>query len=158
MLEFDIKIGAQDLYDYMMRHNYSAPSGILGGTVGALVILVAVSQKKWAFLVLGAVLLLYLPWTLFLKSRRQALLNPAFKKPLHYQMDDEGVTVSQGETSQKQKWDSMVKAVSTSRSIILYTSKVNASIFPKAQLGKKKDALVEMISTHMPASKVKIRA
>ena len=51
----------------------------------------------------------------------------------------------------------MHKAVSTGRSIILYTSRVNATIFPKRQLGDQKMAVVEMISTHMPPAKVKIR-
>ncbi|MBQ6093857.1 MAG: YcxB family protein, partial [Lachnospiraceae bacterium] len=65
---------------------------------------------------------------------------------------------SQGEVSESQSWEGMVKAVSTPRSIILYTSGRNASIFPKAQLGDQKDALIEVISTHMPPQKVKIRS
>ena len=54
-------------------------------------------------------------------------------------------------------WEDMHKAVSTSRSIILYTSRVNATLFPRRQLGDQKEALVEMISTHMPPGKVKIK-
>lgn len=72
-------------------------------------------------------------------------------------MTEEGISVSQGDTEEKQSWDSCVKAVSTSRSIILYTSKTAASIFPKRDLGDKKEALIQMISTHMPPKKVKIR-
>ena len=77
---------------------------------------------------------------------------------MHYVLDDTGVTVSQGELSESQGWENMVKAVSTTRSIILYTSGRNASIFPKAQLGDQKAELIEMISTHMPPGKVKIRS
>ena len=51
----------------------------------------------------------------------------------------------------------MQKAVSTGKSIIVYTSKTTASIFPKKDLGDKKDAIIKMISTHMPPNKVKIR-
>ena len=51
----------------------------------------------------------------------------------------------------------MYKATSTTRSIIVYTTKVNATIFPKSQVGEQLPALIEVISTHMPAGKVKIR-
>lgn len=84
--------------------------------------------------------------------------NPTFKETLHYKLDDEGLTITQGEAEAKQKWEDMHKAVSTGKSIILYTSRVNATIFPKRQLGDQKMAVIEMISTHMPPAKVKIRS
>lgn len=109
------------------------------------------------FLIAGIVILAYLPWTLFIKSRQQMLNTPAFKEPLHYKLTDEGIEVSQGEEVQSQKWEDMYKAVSTQQSLIVYTSKVNASIFPKKDLGQRTAAVIEMISTHMPPAKVKIR-
>ena len=158
MVELDIKIGAGDLYDFMLMHSYSKPSGLMGSTLGAVMIIVAFSTKQWLFLIGGIVLLLYLPWVLFIKSRQQVLGNPVFKQPLHYVLNEEGMTISQGENVTTQSWEDMVKAVSTSKSIILYTSRVNATIFPKNQMGDKKAGVIETISTHMPASKVKIRA
>ena len=157
MVELDVKISAGDLYDYMLMHSYNSASGLLGSCVGALMIIMALSTKQWLFLIGGIVLLAYLPWTLFIRSRQQALNNPAFKQPLHYVLDENGLTISQGEESGCVAWEDMVKAVSTSRSIILYTSRVNATIFPKSQLGDKKAAVIEVISTHMPPKKVKIK-
>lgn len=120
-------------------------------------VIVGAASGTWIFIIGGILLLVYLPWTLFIKSKQQALSNPAFKEPLHYVLDDNGITISQGEVSTTQNWDDMVKAVSTSRSIIVYTSRVNATIFPKSQLGDRKAAVIEVISTHMPPDKVKIR-
>ena len=105
----------------------------------------------------GIVILAYLPWTLFIKSRQQYISNPAFKNPLHYKMTEEGVEVSQKGEVQGQRWEDMYKAVSTPRSLILYTSPVNASIFPKRELGENAAGVARMISTHMPPKKVKIR-
>lgn len=51
-----------------------------------------------------------------------------------------------------------MKAVSTGRSIIVYTAKNNATIFPKSQMQDKTTDVIEMISTHMPPTKVKIRS
>jgi len=158
MIELDIKIEAGDLYDYMLRHSYNSPSGILGSALGAVMIIVALAESQWLFLIGGLALLLYLPWVLFIKSRRQILNNPAFREKLHYRLDEEGLTITQGEAEAKQGWAEMYKAVSTGRSIILYTSRVNATIFPKRELGDQKMAVVEMISTHMPPTRVKIRS
>lgn len=158
MVELDVKIKASDLYDFMLMHSYNQPSGLMGSILGALMVIVALSTKQWLFLIGGIALLLYLPWVLFIKSRQQALGNPAFQQPLHYVLDENGVTISQGEETATQAWGDMYKAVSTTKSIILYTSKVNATIFPKEQMGDKKAAVIAMISTNMPPKKVKIRA
>lgn len=157
MLELDVKIEAKDLYDYMMAHSYASPAGILGSCLGALGVVVGLMTKQWIYLILGVVILVYLPWTLYLKSKQQVLNNPAFKNPLHYILDENGITVSQGEQSQSQAWENMYKAISTSGSIIVYTSPVNATIFPRRALGEDLSQCIEIISTHMPAKKVKIR-
>ncbi len=158
MLNLTIKIEAGDLYDYMLMHSYNSPAGVLGSSFGAVLIIFALATRQWMFIVLGAVMLLYLPWTLFIKSRRQILSNPSFQEPLQYTLDEEGLAISQGDAEEKMAWGDMHKAVSTGRSIILYTSRINATIFPKRQLGDQKTAVIEMISTHMSPAKVKIRS
>lgn len=156
-LEFDVKVTPDVLYDYMLFHTYTSASGLIGSAVGALMVVTFFMGYGVLFLIGGAVILAYLPWTLFIKSRQQYLSNPAFKNPLHYQMDEKGVTVAQNGERQSQSWENMYKAVSTPRSLILYTSPVNASIFPKKDLGEKALSVTQMISTHMPPKKVKIR-
>ena len=157
MIELDVKIDAKDLYDYMLRHSYNSASGIIGSCFGALMVVLAVLTGQWLYLIFGVIMLLYLPWTLFIRSKQQILSNPGFQQPLHYLLDEQGLTISQGEETVQYPWEEMDKAVSTGRSIIVYTSKVNATIFPRKQLGDKLPAVVEMISTHMPPAKVKIR-
>ena len=156
-LEFDVKMTAGVLYDYMLRHTYYSASGLLGTMVGALMIVWFAMKGGVIFLIAGIVILAYLPWTLFIKSRQQMLNTPAFKEPLHYKLTDEGIEVSQGEEVQSQKWEDMYKAVSSQQSLIVYTSKLNASIVPKKDLGQRMAVAIEMISTHMPPAKVKIR-
>lgn len=157
-VEFDVKITAGALYDYMLYHTFTGASGLLGAAVGALLVVAFFMNAGVLCLIAGLVILAYLPWTLFLKSKKQYLSNPAFKEPLHYRMTDQGIEVSQKGETQGQKWEDMYKAVSTPRSIILYTSRVNASIFPKKDLGEKSSAVIQMISTYMPPRKVKIRS
>lgn len=155
--EFDVTITPGDLYDYMMRHTYSGLAGIMGTMVGVLMLVLFASNRQPVCLIIGLVILAYLPWTLFIKSRQQMLANPAFKKPLHYRLSEEGIEVSQDGVTERMGWNGMVKAVSTMHSIVVYTTATNACIFPKRDLGDAKYKAIEIISTHMPPNKVKIR-
>lgn len=156
-LEFDIKITSGDLFDYMLRHTYHSAQGLLGTCVGVLAIFMFLNNFQPLYLIMGIVIILYLPWTLYLKSGQQAQNNPVFKEPLHYVFDEEGITVCQGEVSEKQNWKDMHRAVATGRSIIVYTNRVNACIFPRKQLGGMEQQVLAYISTHMEPKKVNIR-
>lgn len=156
-LEFDVKITSGALYDYMLYHTYTSLSGIMGTMVGAFILIAFFNTGYTLYLIAGVVLLLYLPCSLYLKAKAQALNTPAFKNPLHYRLTEEGIEVSQGEEAQMQVWKDLYKAVSTRSSIIVYTSKVSASIFPRKDLKELTPAVIEKISTHMPPDKVKIR-
>lgn len=157
-LEFDVKVNSKVLYDYMLHHTYGSFQGVLGTAVGALMLVGFAITGYVIWLIAGVVLLAYLPWSLFLKSKQQMLNTPAFKEPLHYRMTEEGVEISQKDVKEFQKWEHMYKATSTGKSIILYTSNVNACIFPRADLKGNEVAVIEMISKHMPTNKVKIKA
>ena len=156
-VEFDVKITAADLYDYMLSHTYNSFSGLFGSVVGAMFVVMYFYVGYFLYLIAGVVILLFIPGSLFLRAHKQVALNEAFKKPLHYVLTDEGVTVSQGENEMFQEWDVVYKAKSTNRSLLIYTSKVNAWIFPKRDLGKDKEAVIQLISAHVAPDKIKIK-
>jgi hypothetical protein len=157
-IEFDVKITPNILYDYMLQHTYSRLPGLMGTLVGVLMLFLFAANRQPLILIISLVILLYLPWTLFLRAASQAKSNPAFRKPLHYRLTEEGIQVSQDGVTEQMAWEGMVKAISTPKSIVVYTTAVNACIFPKRDLGDGKMKVIEMISTHMPPKKVKIRS
>ena len=141
-----------------MHHAYTSASGLLGTLVGVLLLIGFAGNTDYpALLVAGLIILFYMPVTLYTRAKKQILLNPAFKKAIHYVMDDNGVTVSDGENEMTVEWSDMFRAYSTNQSIILATSRINAWIFPKKDLKEDRYALIEMISTHMSPDKVRIK-
>lgn len=158
LMEIDVQMDAQILYDYMLYHTYHGLAGILGTLVGLFMIVYFIGyQASVLYLIFGIVVILYLPVNLFMASKRQALTNEAFKQPLHYAFTEEGIEVSQGESSDSLAWEHMRKAVSTAKSIIIYTSKVNATIIPRKACDGQATELISIIATHMSPQKVKIR-
>lgn len=157
-VKFEVKISCSHLFDYLVHFTYLSLQGLIGVLAGAFFMVQYFLSFKLMYLAVGLIILGYLPVSLFLKAKQQSL-NPVFKEPLHYRMTEEGVYVSQGEEEQMQKWEDMYKAGATIGSVLLYTAKRSAAIFPKRQLQKQDvyEKVVEMISTHMPPKKVNIR-
>lgn len=135
-LEFDVHVDANALYDYMLRHTFYKGCGDSGkysrrarhccrhdAAVSDLC-----DFRRGGFTVSAGVFMGCV--------QRNRRCFPVFKEPLHYKMTEEGVEVSQKETQQFQKWEDMYRAVSTGKSLILYTDKTHASIFPRKDLGR----------------------
>lgn len=123
LYEADVTITVSVLYDYFLRHVYSSFSGMFGTIIGAFMIIVYFMKGiSILYLICGIIIILYLPFNLYLTAKRQSL-QETFKTPLHYAFYENGVEVSQNDVRQMQRWEDMVKAVSTSQSIILYTGK-----------------------------------
>lgn len=157
LFEMDVHMTTEIVYDYLLKHIYSGAQGILSTCIGGLLVLYFLSSGKFIYLICGIVVILYIPVSLFFSAKRQMLLTPAFKEPLHYRFFEEGIEVSQGDVVEMQEWMNMQKAISTGKSIIIYTSRVKAAIFPRKDMGEQTINVIEIISTHMEPKKVKIK-
>ncbi len=157
MIECDVKIGKADLYDYNLKYTYGKIVNILAEIIGFVAVVYGIYGGNYPLAVIGVLVVVYLPVTLWIRSAQVAALSPAFKSPLHYKLDDEGLTVSQGENEETIKWEDCVKAVSTSRSVLVFTSRTGATIFPRNQLGDKIPLIIQCISQHMSPDKVNIK-
>ncbi len=155
-VEFDVQMTVGKMYDYMLRHTFTSFAGIVGELLGIALIIGSFAYGQWIYLAAGILCVFYQPVALYLRARRQVNSNEAFKSPLHYTLDDEGITVRSGEDTDSLPWDKMYKCVSTIRSIIVYTGIVNACIFPKEDLGDKKEDVIRLICAHMDPKQVRL--
>ncbi len=156
-VEFDVNMTTGKMYDYMLRHTFTSFAGVLGELLGILLVAGAFIYSQWIYFVFGVICIFYQPVALYWRSKRQVNNTPAFKEPLHYVLDEAGITVKSGENTESLAWEKMYKAVSTSKSVILYTNRVSACIFPKEDLGDKKEEVIRFISSHMDPKQVNIR-
>ena len=158
-LEFDVKVTPGVLYDFKIQHTYKKPITILATALGFFSIYLSFVREdyKLIFLFLGIVFIVYEPITAAYHSYVQAKLTPAFQAPLHYRLCEEGIEISQNGEVQLAKWDQCVKACNTRKSIFVYTSKVNAFIFPRADLGNQTEDVIAYIAKHVSPDIMKIR-
>ena len=142
-VRFEIRMTPQAMYSFMLHHNYTQLSGILEVVFGTVILATGLKQAE-SGKTAGAVLLFF-------------IAAPVFKKPLCYELTDSGVKVIQEDRENENPWQDFQRAVSTGQALVLYMDKSRAVIFPRNQIGEKWAAAAEMISTHMPPDKVRIR-
>ena len=163
-VKFDVKMTEKAMYDFLLYHTYTKVSGMVGVIFGFLMFLFGVKQVAEGqaetsvfFFFLAFFFLVFTPVILRKRAKEQVKHTPMFQEPIHYELTDKGVAVSQGEQKTLNKWKDFERAVATNQSIILYVTRMRALIFPRKDLGEQYTAAVQMISTHMPPKKVKIR-
>ena len=157
-IKFEVKMTKKAMFDFMLYTSYTSLSGIVGVIFGGVTLVLGIRQCMFGsystaatFFLFAAIFLIGNP--LHLKAREA----PMFQKPISYELNEEGIRISQDEQSVLNEWGDFRKAVSTGQSVIIYVTKVRALIFPRESLGEQYAATVQMISTHMPAKKVNIR-
>lgn len=163
-VKFDVKMTPNAMFDFMLYTSYTSFSGIAGVIFGGIVLILGIRQIMFGaynmaatFFLFAAIFLIGNPINMWTRSKEQVKRSPMFQKPITYELTEEGVKISQDDQSTLNEWKDFYKAVSTNRSVILYVTKIRALIFPKESLGEEYAAVVQMISTHMPPKKVKIR-
>ncbi len=155
--EFDVSMTTGKMYDYMLRHTFTSFAGIVGEILGIVLIVGFFMYHQWIYLLCGVICVFYQPVALWFHAKGQVEKNEVFAAPLHYVVDDSGITVKSGENTDSMPWEKMYRAVSTSRSVILYTNRVNACIFPKEDMGEARETVCRLIHAHMDAKQVNIR-
>lgn len=153
-IQFSVKMKVNTMYRFLMHHGYAGVSGIINLVIsgGALVMLIAgvgeSTTSKVALAIVAALFTIINPLYLYYKAAKQVKLTPMFAKPLDYTINDEGMTVSQGEESLTVGWDELRKAVETGKDFYIYLSLTRAYIFPKEDLAGMEDAFREAVKTH----------
>lgn len=163
-VKIKVQMTSKAMYDFLLYHTYSSMNGkvgvLFGGVTAGLGVRALVRGEYNAgmmFLFLATVFLVLTPMTLKSKAGTQVKMTPMFQKPIDYELTDDGIVVSQDDQQTEVKWDELNKAVSTKHSLIIYVTRVRALIFPKEALGEQYEEAVQMIASHLPPAKMKIR-
>ena len=153
-ISFQVKIGVKDLYHFLMSYNYKSFGGIFGLFISVVcLVYLAISFQdnssgaNLLFLFLGLLFTVIQPFMLFQKAAQQATTSPAFREPLEYELNEDGVVIRQKSEEVPVSWDAIVKIVEDKKQILIYTSRVNACIWPKEQFEDQVEEVKEMISS-----------
>ncbi len=164
MVEFDIKLTSQDMYRFNLYQIYSGVHGWI--SVFAAILLWAMAGRTYGevtmtytmlYIVFGFVLLFYLPFTLYIRSKHSIASSAVLSDVLHYAVGETGFHVSQGEASADLKWEQIYRMVATKHNVLVYSNRVNAYVIPREQLGENYKALAALANAKLEKHRVKMR-
>ena len=160
---FDVKMNQKVMYNFLMHHTYTSFSGFFSTAVGiGILVLFFVTlgsedpSKSMVYGIFGVLFLVYLPGSLFMKAAQQVKLNPVYRKPLTYSLDENGITSQQEEQKAEVKWEDIMKVRETRLSLLVYTGKAYCFVLPKEAMGDQSTTVKTLIRENVTPGKVKL--
>lgn len=161
--EFDITITDKDMFRFNLYHAYHGFQGILATVIGIWVLIMAGltfgkvgTMYTVMYIVFGIVFLVYVPGSLYLRSKHQIASSEVLKQSLHYKVDEEGVHVSQGEQTADLEWKQIYKIVSTNSHLLIYSSRVNAYVIPRDAIKDQYKTVASLAISHLESYRLKM--
>lgn len=161
-IEFDVNLTEKDMYRFNLHHAYTGSQGILATLIALAVLAMAfVTRGRVStgytvlYFVFGLVFLVYMPITLWFRSKSLMKRLPVLRERIQYLVDAAGVHVTIGEESAELPWDMIYRMVSTKHNLLLYSTRINAYVIPRSQLGDNYEPLAALAREHLERFRVK---
>lgn len=164
-MNFETKINTKELFSFLLKHNYAGFTGKSGLIISAAALFLFVrgiptwEGNEMQMVLLAALALLFTvinPILLYTKAKKQILTNQAYKKGVKYQLNDTGIHVTIGEQEGEVPWNNIIRIEETKEVYILYTTRVNAFLWSKRELGSKQQEAISYVLNHVDAKMVRI--
>lgn len=138
--KFSILIKPNDMSNFLFYQTYKGLSGWIGILISVVALVILATSygnndplKNIMLALIGALFTIIQPIQLKMQSAQQVKINPAFKEPLEYMIDANGIKVKQNEEEVMVPWDGIRNVKETSKAIFVYTNPKAAFILPKEQ-------------------------
>ena len=150
-MDFELKISAKDMSRFLLRFNYTRVSGILGILLGvASLVGLAVRWGAWTdnqkimLVVIAFLFLMFQPFMLIRKAKAQIAQSEG-QEPLLCHINEEEISVSQGEASSNCPWKDVRKVVYGKSVVYVFTSAIHATIITEEACGDRFEELVTFL-------------
>lgn len=156
-MELNIQLTKADLMEYYMSRLYASTSGLIGTVIGCWLFLLFAKGAGIGFLIAAVLLVAVFPVQCRIRVQKLAK-QLQLPRSQHMTLDEQGITVC-AEAAQPSllPWQEVTQAFSTRRSIAVTSKNAGPVLFPRRQLQEQLGDLTEMLSTHLPPDKVRIR-
>lgn len=163
-ISFDVKLQAEDLYRFNIYQTYRGIQGwisIVLGIIGFVMAGVTWNEAERLYTILyiamGLLFWFYLPVTLWFRSKATLKTNVVLAGVLHYAVSEDSIRVTQGEESGELPWDAIYKIVSDKKQILIYSTRINAYIIPRQQIGDQYGAFAELAAKKLESYRLRLQ-
>ncbi len=163
-LKFDIKITEKELFAFNLEQAYKGIQGVVSIVFGIIIIAAVIfsaikgnAANVIMYIVVGLIVLLYVPVSLKGRVKISMKSNEVFTKPLHFTIDEKQIGVSQGKEAATLPWEDVYRFVANDRRILIFSNRKNAYIMSKEQLGDNFDKLKDIAEKVLEKHRISIK-
>lgn len=163
-VSFDVKLQVKDLYRFNIYQAYTGIQGWVSIVLGILAFVNAqVSYGEKAFeytflyLAVGLLFWFYMPVSFWFRAKLTLKTNAVLANELHYEVSEEQIHVTQNEEEGELPWDAIYKLVSNKHQILIYTTRINAYIIPREQIGDQYAGFKEIAEKKLERFRLKLK-
>ena len=152
---FKIKMTKEALTNFMLTSYYSRFGGwfsILLGAGGIVMVIREIFFKEKlnvpslaASAFIALICLVANPLMLVRQAKRAMEINPVYQQELEYVLVPECLQVTMGDEHLDLAWDLIYKIKMTKTMAAIYTSKMNAYVWPLSELGSERQAILSRV-------------
>lgn len=166
LIEFDVQLEPKDLYRFNIHQAYTGLQGWTAIILGVLAFVMAAItfgktdagiRSTIIYIVAGLFFFFYIPVSLWSRSKITLKANAVLAGVLHYEVSEENIRVTQGEEEGVLPWEAVYKLVSNKNQILIYSTRINAYIIPREQIGTKYDGLCEVAKKKLESYRLKLK-
>ncbi len=144
----DAEITQQELNTFLFGHTYRQPLMILV-TILAIAWPVAVIVKGQGNIAMPLIcslfILIWIPFTTYLRAKNAKKLNPLYEKPFHYMLDEWGLHLEIEDDAIDVEWKKVTKMIFYKSVAVIYTGKNNAFLIPSTAMGARREEIMSFI-------------
>ncbi len=153
--KFKINMTKEALSSFIFTSYYSRFGGVFSILLGIGGVAMAVREIFFrdhidapslaVYVIIAVFCLLVNPLSLPGKAKRQMETSPSYQQPIEYTLFPEYLEVCQGEEHLEVGWELIYKIKMTKSMVAVYTSKINAFVWPLSELGNEKSSILSRV-------------
>ena len=160
-MQIKTKITKDELYEFMMYHNYVSVRGIISVLFSLICLVGSIFYwqqfslfEKVIMVFMAAMFTVITPIEYYVRSGRQMKKN--FKDEMTYVFDASGITIRIRDDSSMLPWNEVMKVISTKNLVVVYFTPIRAFIIAKKDIGDKFEELKDMMGENTDCYKFKM--
>lgn len=163
-IAFSVQMTAKEIYKFTVYHVYHGFSGLFGLFLSLLALFNLIlnfgdmtDQTRVIMCIVALWFTVLEPLMMIGRSKSQLKRTKSYQKPLHYLVDENGVTVTQDEESQTLPWERLTKIVETNSQFLVYSSRIHAFIFPKNMMEGQSETVKQMMLRYTEGAGIQLK-
>ena len=144
----DADITQSALNTFLFGHTYRQPLMIIVTVLAIAWPIAAIVKGQGNIampLICSLFILIWIPFTTYLRAKNAKKLNPIYEQPFHYMLDEWGLHLELGDDAIDVEWKKVTKIIFYKSVAVIYTGRNNAFLIPSTAMGTQREEIMSFI-------------